>query len=157
MTGIPGWTSRPTGAKKCFVELRQRTHTVQGVVAVDETQVSKHMVKWVGKQPVETLVRCHAHVLAPKEPVTGCTVQDAELHVREMYAIAVADRLPFSLEDASRPEAELEKDETFNRVALDTRLNHRIIDLRTTTNHAIFRIQHAVSRLFREQLESQHF
>ncbi len=39
--------------------------------------------------------------------------------------------LPFSLDDASRPEAELEDTEAqFNKVHLDTRLNNRVLDLR---------------------------
>ena len=41
-------------------------------------------------------------------------------------------RLPFSLDDASRAEAEKDEnpDAQFNRVLLDTRLNNRVIDLR---------------------------
>ncbi|KAL7716574.1 aspartate--tRNA ligase [Entamoeba marina] len=43
------------------------------------------------------------------------------------------------------------------KVKQDTRLDNRIIDLRTTTNIAIFRIQSAVGGLFREFLTSQKF
>ena len=41
-------------------------------------------------------------------------------------------RLPFSIDDASRAEAEKEEnpDAQFNRVLLDTRLNSRVVDLR---------------------------
>lgn len=39
----------------------------------------------------------------------------------------------------------------------DTRLDHRILDLRTTTNQAIFRITAGVCRFFREHLDSQGF
>ena len=41
-------------------------------------------------------------------------------------------RLPFSIDDASRAENELDEnpDAQFNRVLLDTRLNNRVVDLR---------------------------
>ena len=41
-------------------------------------------------------------------------------------------RLPFSIDDASRAEAEKEEnpDVQYNRVLLDTRLNSRVVDLR---------------------------
>lgn len=42
-------------------------------------------------------------------------------------------------------------------IPLDLRLDNRILDLRTTTNQAIFRIQHAISKLFREYLETRDF
>jgi aspartyl-tRNA synthetase len=68
------------------------------------------------------------------------------------------DRLPFTIEDANRPEAEIESSEQqLNRVLLDTRLNHRVVDLRTPTNHAVFRLQAAIGDLFREYLNSQGF
>jgi aspartyl-tRNA synthetase len=37
-------------------------------------------------------------------------------------------------------------------VGQDTRLNHRVIDLRTPANQAIFRVQSAVCELFRDAL-----
>lgn len=86
-------------------------------------------------------------------------------------------RLPFQLEDAQRPETEaesavVEDEETTEaegnsgtapegkkvvRVNLHTRLNNRVIDLRTVTSHAIFRIQSGACALFREFLSSKNF
>lgn len=45
------------------------------------------------------------------------------------------------------------------RVNQETRLDNRILDLRTPTSQAIFRIQAAVCRLFREALDKRvkHF
>ena len=86
-----------------------------------------------------------------------------------------APRLPFQLEDAQRPETEeesavVEDDENTEgdntaaeggkkvvRVNLHTRLNNRVIDLRTVTSHAIFRIQSGACSLFREFLSSKDF
>ena len=88
-----------------------------------------------------------------------------------------AARLPFSLEDASRPESECTEESGFSKVNLDTRLNNRVIDLRvsfflssclakltnnafpqkTISNQGIFKIQAGVCRLFREFLEQRNF
>lgn len=43
------------------------------------------------------------------------------------------------------------------KVNQDTRLDNRILDLRTTTNQAIFRITAGVCRFFREHLDRQGF
>ncbi len=47
----------------------------------------------------------------------------------QLHLVAEPETLPFSLEDASRPETEVE-DKGFNNVLLKTRLDHRILDLR---------------------------
>jgi len=82
--------------------------------------------------------------------------------------------LPFQLEDAQRPESleestatEDEPDEEKEtgtecekkvvKVGLATRLNNRVIDLRTVTSQAIFRIQSGACALFREFLLSKEF
>ena len=45
----------------------------------------------------------------------------------------IEGRLPFSVEDANRPETESDSAEVqYKRVLLETRLNHRIIDLRVS-------------------------
>ena len=41
------------------------------------------------------------------------------------------------------------------RVNQDTRLDNRILDLRTPTNQAIYRVEAGVCKLFRESLEKQ--
>jgi aspartyl/asparaginyl-tRNA synthetase len=61
------------------------------------------------------------------------------------------------LEDAQRPIADINEESGFNPVHLDTRLNNRVVDLRTITNHAIFRIQAGVSRFFRNFLDARNF
>lgn len=136
--------------------------------------------------PAESLVSIEAVVVKPVELVKACTVQEVELKIVKVWWFSqfniklsrlhcsnllkkyqihsiseTEERLPFSIEDATRGEEEIEKGEKeglqYNRVNLDTRLNNRIIDLRTITNQAIFRLQHAVSKLFREFLEVRDF
>lgn len=91
------------------------------------------------------------------ELIKSCVVQEYELKITKIHVISDASRLPFSLEDASRPVTEITEESGFNPVHLDTRLNNRVVDLRTITNHAIFRIQSGVSRLFRGFLDARNF
>jgi aspartyl/asparaginyl-tRNA synthetase len=65
-------------------------------------------------------------------------------------------RLPILLEDAMRPENENE-DATLSCAKQDTKLDNRIIDLRTITNQAIYRVEAGVCKLFREILDAQGF
>ncbi|KAJ3023152.1 aspartate--tRNA ligase dps1 [Thoreauomyces humboldtii] len=149
--------SRPTGSKKCFITLRQGTVTAQAVLTVDETTISKHMQKFAAGISVESLVLVQAKIVKALQKVASCTIQDVELQIEQIHVISAAARLPFTLEDATRPESEFEKDPTLVRVKLDTRLDHRPIDLRTVTNQAIFRMQHGICILFREFLEKNDF
>lgn len=149
-------TSRGTG-KLCFVVLRQQNHTIQAVIQVDE-QVSKGMVKFATGVPKESIVDIVGIINKPEVAIESCTVKNMELNVRKFNVVSqAAPRLPFELEDAQRSDSQLEADETLPRVNLDTRLDNRIIDLRTITNQAIFRLQSAVCKLFRDFLISQNF
>ncbi|KAJ3413021.1 aspartate--tRNA ligase dps1 [Chytridiales sp. JEL 0842] len=144
--------------KLCFVTLRQRTVTVQAVLAQDAKNISKQMVKFANEIPTESLVLVEAIVVKPKELVKSCTVQEIELKIQQLHVVSkAAPRLPFLLEDAQRPETDFEADDTLVRVNLDTRLNERVIDLRTITNQAIFKMQSGVGALFREFLDKEGF
>jgi len=155
-------TSRPTGSKLCFFVLRQRFDTVQAVLSVEKDKISKQMLKFATSIPLESLVLVTATVVKAPEPIKSCSVSDVELKIKSLFIETASNpRLPFSLEDATRSDAEIEKREADGdqvvKVLLDTRLNNRIIDLRTVTNQAIFRIQSGVSHLFREFLSKRDF
>lgn len=86
--------------------------------------------------------------------ITSCTQEDVEVQIKKIFVISKSDaRLPLQIEDASRPET----DEALAHVNQDTKLDNRIIDLRTTTNQAIYKLQAAVCRFFREHLYSNGF
>jgi aspartyl/asparaginyl-tRNA synthetase len=51
-----------------------------------------------------------------------------------------AASLPLQIEDACR-QANESDEQQLAVVNLDTRLNHRVLDLRTPTSHAIFKLQ----------------
>ncbi|KAJ2064705.1 aspartate--tRNA ligase dps1 [Coemansia sp. S146] len=150
--------SRPTGNKMCFLVLREGSATAQGLLVVDNETISKQMVKFANSVSSESLVSLVAKVVIPSEPVKSCTVGDVELHVSKLFVISeVSVTLPFTIDSASRSDLERELDPTLNRVLLFTRLNNRVVDLRTTTNNAIFKLQAAVSQLFREYLTNEKF
>lgn len=137
------------------------------------------MVKFANRIPLESIVLVEGEVQKPVEPLKSCTVTDAEIRIDKLHVVSEAqEKLPFGLEDASRPAdleaAATEPDAHFVTVAIDTRLNNRVLDLRvrpsflsnlgralkcpqTPVNLAIFRIQSKVSSLFRDFLLSQDF
>jgi len=145
-------TSRGTG-KQCFVMIRQRYHTVQAFLAVSEN-VSKQMVKYATNISKESIVDIEGIITPVENEITSCTQSQIELQVEKIFVISKSDpRLPLQIDDASRPET----DDALSHVNQDTKLDNRYIDLRTTTNQAIYKLQAGVCRLFRTYLDSQGF
>lgn len=107
-----------------------------------------------GKISSESIVDVEATVAAAS--VAACSQGDVELAVKKCFVVskAVPD-LPFQIVDASRNENDPKEGEV--TVGLDTRLNHRVVDLRTPANQAIMRIRAAVPLLFASYLDSQNF
>ena len=145
--------------KSAFIVLRQQTATAQACMFSDDKTVSKQMVKYATMIPKESIVDVGG--LLVESTVESCSQSDVEIQVREIHCISRSDELPFDLTDAARSEREIEdalaRGEKMARVGQDTRLDNRVIDLRTPANNAIFRIQSAVCQLFREALLSKDF
>ncbi|KAJ7169938.1 hypothetical protein C8R46DRAFT_218692 [Mycena filopes] len=157
-------TSRAQGNKMVFLNLRQRSDSVQALLVVAPEKVSKQMVKWAAGLGDESIVLVQGIIKKSPEPIKSASVQDVEVHVTELHLISGIDgRLPFTLDDAARPETDEVttdadgKPQQFNRVLLDTRLNNRVVDLRTPTNQAVFKLQSAIGDLFRQFLSSNGF
>ncbi|KAH9937638.1 uncharacterized protein B0H18DRAFT_1100745 [Fomitopsis serialis] len=153
-------TSRAQGSKMVFFNLRQRIDSIQALLTVSPEKVSKQMAKWAAGLAMESIVLVEGTVKKTPEPIKSATVGDVEIHISQIHLESGLETvLPFSVEDATRPDTEIEttEDVQFKRVLLDTRLNNRIVDLRTTTNQAVFKLQHAIGGLFREYLESKNF
>jgi len=149
-------TSRAKG-KQMFFLMRQQQFTVQCLLAVSDT-ISKAFVKFAAGVSKESVIDVEGFVRAAPQKIEGATQQSVELHVTQLWVVSVAEpRLPFLIEDASRPE-EVKEGELSITVNQDTRLDNRFLDLRTSTNQAIFRgIQAGVCRLFREALDKRGF
>ncbi|KAJ8307537.1 hypothetical protein KUTeg_015621 [Tegillarca granosa] len=124
--------------KQCFFVLRQQKWTVQAVLFVNE-KISKQMIKFTAGIAKESIVDVEGVVKTVDQKVW--VVSSAE------------PRLPLLIEDASRPETE----EDLATVKQDIRLDNRILDLRTTTNQAVFRVEAGVCKYFRNYLTSKGF
>jgi len=145
-------TSRLTG-KQCFVMLRQRQFSIQTLVAQSKT-ISKQMVKFTTNISKESIIDVEGVVIPVTIPITSASQQDVEIHIEKIFVVSKSDpKLPLQIEDASRPET----DEDLAHVNQDTKLDNRIIDLRTTTNQALYRIQAGICHLFREHLDANGF
>ena len=159
MDGLQVWLrgrlhdSRGKG-KNCFMCIRQRIHSVQGVLFVGP-QISKQFVKFAQNISKESIVDVFGSVARTPSPVSSCTQSDVEIRVQKLFVVSAAEpRLPLQIEDASRPES---ADTELAVVKLDTRLDNRVLDLRTPTSQAIFRLQAAICDAFRTGLAKQGF
>lgn len=151
------FVSRSTTNKQCFFTIRQRVHTIQALVISSET-ISKQMVKFVASIPKESIVDVEGVIKVAPTKIESCSQSDIELHVTQVFVISASEpRLPLLIEDAMRPENEGEEDAALSHAKQDTKLDNRVIDLRTMTNQAIYRVEHGVCTLFRETLDSKGF
>ncbi|XP_049298177.1 aspartate--tRNA ligase, cytoplasmic [Anopheles funestus] len=149
-------TSRCKG-KQCFLVLRQQSSTVQCLLAVND-RVSKQMVKFSGSIPRESIIDLKAKVVPVEQRIESCTEQTLELHVEKLFLLSAAKaQLPLQIEDASRPEKSDDPEALKIRVNQDTRLDNRVLDLRTPANQAIFRLEAGVCKLFRDVLTAKGF
>ncbi|KAK0175172.1 hypothetical protein PV327_008945 [Microctonus hyperodae] len=147
-------TSRAKG-KQCFIVIRQQSSTVQGLVAVNE-KISKQMVKFISTITKESIIDVQAVVKGVPMKIESCTQKDVECHIEKVFVVSASmPQLPLQIEDASRPCG----DETGLNIKVnqDTRLDNRILDLRTPANQAIFRVEAGVSKLFRDILTQRGF
>ncbi|KAF3329890.1 aspartate--tRNA ligase [Carex littledalei] len=152
---------RPVSKKMAFLVIRQSMSTVQCVLVVSKDLVSPQMVRFATSLSKESIVDVEGVISVPNEPIKG-TTQQVEIQVRKLYCINRAiPNLPINIEDASRSETDFkkaeEKGEQLVRVGQDTRLNYRVLDLRTPANQATFRIQCQVENVFRLFLLSENF
>merc|ERR1712223_1852499 len=150
-------TSRAKG-KQCFFVLRQQQFTVQCILYVSE-EISKHMVKFASRISKESIVDVQATVKESPITIEACTQNKVELSVKQLWVTSESEpQLPLQIEDAGRKDTEEEGTDGLTiTVNQDTRLDNRVLDLRTPTNQAIFRLEAGVCRLFRESLTRQGF
>lgn len=145
-------TSRAKG-KQCFFVLRQQKWTIQALVCVGPN-VSKQMVKFSAGINKESIIDVEGFVRTVDQKIEACSQHDVELHCEQVWVVSsAAPRLPLLIEDAVRPDT----DDALATVNQDTRLDNRILDLRTTTNQAIFRIEAGVCKYFRDYLMEKDF
>ncbi|KRY30106.1 Aspartate--tRNA ligase, cytoplasmic [Trichinella spiralis] len=146
-------TSRSKG-KTCFVVIRHQHYTVQAALFVGRT-VTTDMLKFVSSVSRESIVDIYGTVRRVEQKITSCSQDSIELHVNRFWVVSSAvPRLPLQIEDAARGIVE---GDPLSHVNLDTRLDNRVLDLRTVTSQAIFRLQAVVCDQFRKYLTSNGF
>ena len=152
---------RKLSAHLMFVELRQQTATIQGVLQ-EHGSVSAHFLYWAEHLHLETICKVKGvvqEVKAKQGLVESTSIQNVEIHIHELYVEGKPIQpLPFTVHEAevSKQDTQREGD---NRVVISDRArqNGRIIDLRTTAAQSIFRIQSAICQAFRSHLHSEGF
>ncbi|KAI7984450.1 Aspartate--tRNA ligase 2, cytoplasmic [Camellia lanceoleosa] len=145
-----------------FLVVRERGFTVQCVLSVAPDVVSHQMVKFATGLSKESYVDVEGTITVPKDPIIRASQQQVEIQVKKLYCISKAvPALPINIEDAVRGEIEIEKalhaGKQLVRVNQDTRLNFRVLDLRTPANQGIFRVQCQVENIFRQFLLADGF
>lgn len=149
-------TSRLKG-KQCFLILRQQFNTIQCIFLVNDL-ISKDMVKFAGSIPKESIIDIKATVKASSICIESCTEKFIEVQPSECWVISLArTQLPLQFDDASRPDNKNNSEINVIRVNQETRLDNRVLDLRTPANQAIFLIESGVCQLFRNNLSSKGF
>lgn len=142
---------RHMSAAMAFIVFRQQITTVQGVISAHEDGVSESMVRWAQHIRPGSIVLVQAKVTRPDKKVHGASTHDVELLIKQLHVVSARTKsVPFSVYEA---EAATDGHELSDRV----RLNNRILDLRTPTTQAIFRIQSEVCKTFRAFLDERDF
>lgn len=136
---LVGWMHilRDKGRIK-FIILRDEYGTVQ--ITLPQKKVSEEVFEISGTLKPEYALAIRGKVVAAKQVASG-----AEIIPTGIRIINTAERLPIDVVEGKVD------------IDLDTRLNHRILDLRKPTVNAIFWIQHSLVRFAREYLEDNRF
>ncbi|OAV99279.1 hypothetical protein PTTG_25333 [Puccinia triticina 1-1 BBBD Race 1] len=112
------------------------------------------MIKWAIGFLLESIVVVKGHLQAPVKDVKTCSQSKLKIKLKQIFLLAQATaKLPFLLEDASRPVNLLPKEgKQFVTVGTNTRLDNR-----KPVNQAIFRVQSRVCNLFLRFLDNKGF
>jgi len=125
----------------------------------DENE-SKAMLKFMQDISLESIVDIKGLIVDAN--VRSCTITQVEIQIEKFFVVARAPRvLPFLIEDAGHSQAEIEESKDSERplagVSLETRLDHRWLDLRTPATNAIFKIRASITKFFRSTLDERGF
>lgn len=152
---------RKLSAHLMFIELRQQTATLQGILH-EHAGISEHFLYWAEHLHVETIVRVEGVIQEPKAKqgeVVGTSIHNLEVHIHQLHVEAQpVEPLAFTVHEAEVSKAEADQEgDTRHRVSDRARQHNRIIDLRTTASQAIFKVQSGICQMFRSHLDSIGF
>jgi len=152
---------RKMSAHLLFIELRQQTATIQGILH-EHAGVSPYFLYWAEHLHVETVLRVKGVVQEPRAKqgeVLSVSIHNLEIHIQEMHVEAApSEPLAFTVHEAEVSKQEADAGgSTRHRVSDRARQHNRIIDLRTTAAQGIFRIQSGICHAFRNHLVGLDF
>ncbi|KAI9789309.1 MAG: hypothetical protein M1833_002433, partial [Piccolia ochrophora] len=152
-------TKRPMSARLVFVLFRQQASSIQGVVEEKEGVVSNHFVRWAQHIPTESIVLVRGTIRRPEERIERPTIHEIEIVVESLHIISkLTKALPFRTYEAETVHEKLNDGvSSIQKINDRTRLSNRVLDLRTPTSQAIFRVNSAICNIFRTHLNSQGF
>lgn len=104
----------------------------------------------------ESIIDIEAIIKTVPAIIESCSQKDVEVHIQRIFVVSAAKpQLPLQIEDAARAVNESDDTGLNIKVNQDTRLDNRILDLRTPANQAIFRVEAGVCKLFRDILTAK--
>ena len=140
------------------VTFRARIHTIPPISAslafiifrLDETSIqcvlhdniaSLHMIQVASETVFRIIGSRWRNQIQPLEPVQSTSIQHCEIKIESLHLIHQAEDIPFSVYgEHSEP--------------VHKQLDNRIMDLRHSSNHAIFKIRARFLQEFRKRLKS---
>ena len=146
-----------------FLVLRDGLHTLQAVVtkAPECDDASQHVSLYDALRKVEneSFIELTGKVCIAHKMVISCSQKYIELEVIDFVLISrsVLD-LPITLKEATLPESQkVENMHTLPSVQFYKRLDHRVLDLRSDLNQAIFRINDGLMHGMQSYLRKHGF
>jgi nondiscriminating aspartyl-tRNA synthetase len=79
---------RNMSSNLAFILLRHQIMTVQGVIRSDNTNITRHMVRWAERIPIESIVFVKGQVHTPKEKLISTSYHDVEITVSDIFIVA---------------------------------------------------------------------
>jgi len=70
-----------------FLNLRQRTDSVQALLMIAPEKISKQMLKWAAGISTESIVLVEGIVKKTPEPIKSASVGDVEVHVSKVFIL----------------------------------------------------------------------
>lgn len=142
---------RNMSAKMAFIVFREGITTIQGVLRAKEGSVSENMVRFAEHMRPGTIVMTKGLLRRAEQKVKLTSIHELEIEITDLHVETPRTvQVPFSVY-----EAEAATDE--HTIADRVRLANRILDLRTPTSQAIFRVQSGVCHFFRDYLNLHQF
>ena len=87
-----------------FILFRDKINTMQGILLENkEKNISREMVKYTAKVPVESIVDVYGKVLKAETFIKSATFHEIEFSVEKLLVVSASEpKLPFQLDNAAQ-------------------------------------------------------